>query len=347
MTRLPHPDRKLLCACLAAAGLLAACGGSDDPAAPAAPAATTTTVSGAVVKGPVNGANVCAYKATAAGKGEQLKCVSSGAAGSYSMDLDYVGDIVVEASGGSYTDEATNTSKTLSDPMQVVLASQGGATTGVITPLTSAAFSVAKTASGGVSSASFATAAGSVASQFQLSGVNLATTVPTVTGTTNAYGQILRAVSQYVANGNSLGSVLTLSSPTALQGGFGTAYATINGTSLTFTFNGATTGGTGGTVGTGGTGGTGTGGTAGNKTLVITVGVAGTTSTVTIPNVPQPTTQTEFCDGLANDTQFKQLAAGGTFTINSCSYSGNTGNIAASISASGFNVAYTIKYAYQ
>ena len=75
--------------------------------------------------------------------------------------------------------------------------------------------------------------------------------------------------------------------------------------------------------------------------------MAGNTSTVTVPNVAQPSTQAQFCDGLANDTQFKQLTTGGTMTINSCTYSGNTGNIAASVSVSGFNVSYTIKYDYQ
>src|SRR5689334_20703978 len=48
----------LLCASLATAGFIAACGGGGSSAP------VTTTVSGSVVKGPVNGANVCAYKAT-------------------------------------------------------------------------------------------------------------------------------------------------------------------------------------------------------------------------------------------------------------------------------------------
>ncbi len=155
MIRSRQPSLSLLTACLAAAGIVAACGGSDS--------APTTTVSGSVVKGPVNGAAVCAYKAVATGKGEQLKCTTTTSTGSYVMDVQYAGDVVIEAVGGTYTDEATNTTKTLSDPMQVVLTSQGGATTGMVTPLTSAAYSVSKGLSGGVSNANYGTAATSVA----------------------------------------------------------------------------------------------------------------------------------------------------------------------------------------
>ncbi|RYF43590.1 MAG: hypothetical protein EOO25_02730, partial [Comamonadaceae bacterium] len=166
MTRLPTRSLTLLSACLAAAGLVAGCGGGGDDSAPAAATPTTTTLSGAVVKGPVNGANVCAYKAIATGKGDQLKCVTTGSTGAYSLDITYTGDVVIEASGGTYTDEATGASKTLSDPMQVVVASQGGATVGVITPLTAIAYNTARGLNGGVSSVNFATASNSVAGQF-------------------------------------------------------------------------------------------------------------------------------------------------------------------------------------
>ena len=132
LTRFPFA---LTSAALAAAGLLAACGGGGS---------AVTPISGSVVKGPVNGAQVCAYKAVAAGKGEQIKCVTTGSTGAYTMEVDYVGDVVIEASGGTYTDEATGATKTLSDPLQVVLNAQGTAATGVVTPLTTVAFSMAK-----------------------------------------------------------------------------------------------------------------------------------------------------------------------------------------------------------
>lgn len=257
---------RTLCAGLAAAALLSACGGGSD-----GPAATpvTTTISGSVVKGPVTGANVCAYKAVAAGKGEQLACATSAAGGTYSLSLPYTGDVVIEATGGTYTDEATGASKPLADPLQVVVASQGGTTTGMITPLTTIAFSQAKAAAGGVSSASFAAAATTVAGTFQLGTVDIRTATPVVSGTSvNAYGQVLRAVSQFQAGGGNLASLLAWNSPANLQTAFATAYSAINGTTLNFAFgtagsgSGTSSGGSGTGTSTGGSG-TSTGGTPG------------------------------------------------------------------------------------
>ncbi len=94
------------------------------------------------------------------------------------------------------------------------------------------------------------------------------------------------------------------------------------------------------------------GGTTTGHTLVVTVNVMGVGSTFTINNVPAPTTEAFFCDGLAADTTFTQIAAGagGTMTINSCSFNGTTGNIAATLTMSigGFTrtVSYTITYTY-
>ncbi|MDO8276603.1 MAG: hypothetical protein Q7T63_00600 [Burkholderiaceae bacterium] len=220
----------LLAGCLSAAGLLVACGGGSS-------STPTTTVTGSVVKGPVNGATVCAYKATSAGKGDPIKCVTSGSTGSYTMDLEHAGDVVIEATGGSYTDEATGVTKTLSDPLQVVLNTQGGAASGMVTPLTTVAYSIAKNMAGGVSSGNFASAATSVASQFQLGTVNITATTPVVSGGANAYGQVLRAVSQFVANGNSLGALLSFGSPDTLQTALSSAFETINGVPANFSFS--------------------------------------------------------------------------------------------------------------
>lgn len=321
MRQLPRLPLALISSALATAGLLAACGGGSS--------SPTTTVSGSVVKGPVNAAQVCAYKAAATGKGDQIKCVTTTSTGTYTMDLDYVGDVVIEASGGTYTDEATGVTKTLSDPLQVVLNAQGSAATGVVTPLTSVAYSLSKAASGGVSSANFATAATSVASQFQLSGVNIATAVPAVSGTTNAYGQILKAVSQYVANGNTLASFITFTSPTTIQVAFNSAYAAANGATVSFNL-GSTTASTGtgtgtGTVpgtgtgtGTGGTGtGTGTGTGSSSASCGITVAGSGTvvasgfTVPFTLPATKVCVTGVPAASCTAGNAQLQSAAAGG------------------------------------
>ncbi len=90
-------------------------------------------------------------------------------------------------------------------------------------------------------------------------------------------------------------------------------------------------------------GGTGTGGTGGtgNYNLKVTTTVMGQNVVVTVPGVDKPTGQSDFC---ASSDIKGQLPAG--FTINSCSFSGNTGTIAATVNANGINLSYSVKYEY-
>ena len=122
-----------------AAALLAACGGSDDAATPIAPVATTTTVSGSAVKGPVNGATVRAKKPD----GTACGTATTNAQGTYSLETTCTGDLIIEVSGGTYTDEATNQSRALDTPLRVVVAANGGTVTGIATPLTTMAYTYA------------------------------------------------------------------------------------------------------------------------------------------------------------------------------------------------------------
>ncbi|MRD46805.1 hypothetical protein GHT07_05930 [Caenimonas koreensis DSM 17982] len=223
----------LLSAAIAASALIVACGGGGGGGT-----VTPTTISGSVVKGPVSAANVCAYKAVAGGKGDQLACTTTNASGAYSFDIQYTGDVVIEASGGTYVDEATHVSTALSTPLQVVIASSGGTATGIVTPLTSVAYSMAKGMSGGVSSANFSTAATNVATQFQLGSINIATTAPTIGSSANVYGKALQAFSQFVAAGGSFSAFVTWTNPASFQSAYSSAYVVINGNSITFTFTG-------------------------------------------------------------------------------------------------------------
>ena len=216
---------------------LVACDGDDAPAA-----APSAIVSGTVVKGPITGATVTIYAVDSAGvKGAALTSTTTGAGGTYNATVAYAGPVLVEVTGGTYVDEATGTTKTLADPMRVmVTTTAGGTVTGVVTPLTTAAYSLGKVGGtgGAVSIGTYGAAVTSIANQFNLTGINLVTSVPSVTGTLNAYGQMLRAVSQYVATGGgSLNTFFAWTSPTSFQAAFGTAYSTINGSPITFTFN--------------------------------------------------------------------------------------------------------------
>jgi hypothetical protein len=80
--------------------------------------------------------------------------------------------------------------------------------------------------------------------------------------------------------------------------------------------------------------------------------VSGISSTINVGSVPAPTTQSDFCSGIESDTTFTQIGAsgGGTLTINSCSFSGNTGHLSATLTVTGpvnVTIPYTVTYAYQ
>ncbi len=190
-------------AATALAVILAACGGGSGTTTPATP--VTTTISGSAVKGPVSGATVTVKNAAT---GAVLGTTTTGAGGAYSLGVEFTGDVVVEVSGGTYTDEATGASTVLATPLRVVLNANGGNVTGIVTPLTTMAYTHAFQGSTTVTKSAFDTRAQALASQFGLPDVNLATTLPQVTGTTNAYGEALRALSRYMAdNGKTLATV--------------------------------------------------------------------------------------------------------------------------------------------
>lgn len=242
------------------AGLLAGCGGGGGGGG----ATTSTTISGSAVKGPVGGATVTARVAST---GAILGTTTTSPLGTYSFTISHSGDVVVEITGGTYLDEATGVNTTLSQ-LKAIVSAGGGSQTVHITPLTYLAYTYA-----GNTSAGFNTALANLGTQFGLGSTNLLSTLPVVTGTTNPYGQVLRAISKYVQNqGGSfdLDDFITLAGgdqgglTTTLQISFSGAFTTINpGQTLTFSFNssGITIGGTG--VG----GGTGTCGVAISGTL--------------------------------------------------------------------------------
>ncbi|MFO0754288.1 MAG: hypothetical protein U0411_13320 [Thermodesulfovibrionales bacterium] len=67
-----------------------------------------TVISGVVSKGPVNGATVNGYAIENGAKGRQMGTATTGQDGSFSMNMgSYSGPMLLEASGGSYMDEAT------------------------------------------------------------------------------------------------------------------------------------------------------------------------------------------------------------------------------------------------
>jgi hypothetical protein len=270
----------LLISTFAAAIALAACGSSDSSPAPAAaqaaapaaapPAATSTTITGVAVKGPVSGATVTIKNAAT---GAVLATTTTSAGGAYSVATTFTGDVLVEVSGGSYTDEATGTTKQLTTPLRTVLSASGGTVTGVVTPLTTMAYTYSGSAN--PNAEAFKQAAEKIAGGLGLSGTNILNTVPDVnTGTMNDYGKSLRALSQYLKDnpGTDLSTLVSTamasSTFSAFSVSYGAAYSTINGSPITVSFNG-------GNVVTLSGIGTGTG-TAGSASCGLAIGLNGT-----------------------------------------------------------------------
>lgn len=83
------------------------------------------------------------------------------------------------------------------------------------------------------------------------------------------------------------------------------------------------------------------GGLGGNYNLKVTTSVNGFGTSIDIKGVDKPTNQQEFCTGSNTTSQLPQ-----GYVVSSCTFNGTTGNIAATVSANGFSVSYTVKYEY-
>jgi hypothetical protein len=238
--------------------LLSSCGGSGGSyASNSGGSGSSTTISGSVVKGNVAGATVSFKNATT---GAVLGSATTDANGNYTFNASFSGDVVIEANGGTYTDEATGRATTLSTPLKGVLNVTGSQVTGVVTPLTSMAYTYAfSSASTPVTAAAYNSMATSIANQFKLSGVNLTTAVPAVTGTMNDYGKVLASMSKYLQINNAslqsvIGTPYSAAQLSQFTRDFNTAYQqAFPGGSITFSFDGTAfnIGGSGGGGGTG------------------------------------------------------------------------------------------------
>jgi len=209
--------RSVIRVCLASGVLLAlvACGGGT----------SSTTISGAAVKGPVDGATVTIKNAST---GAVLGTTTTKANGTYSLDVSYSGDVVVEVSGGNYIDETTQLSTPLATPLKTVLAANGGTVTGVVTPLTTLAYGAAfpaGTVGSAITAAAFKTKATAVATQFNLTAADLDKIPDVALGTNDAYGKVLTSISKYMDTNNAtLDSIFNTTDWTGFNGLINAAY---------------------------------------------------------------------------------------------------------------------------
>lgn len=344
----------------ASALLLGGClgdGGSSSPAPssstpPPATTTSTTTLSGVAMAAAING-TVCAYPLSDTGTvgSTALGCgTTAPTTGAYSISWnDYVGGVIIKAFG-SYLDEATGLTKNIleANPLRASANCTGSTCQAAVTPLTEAAIRSA----GALTPANLAAAYFRVAQAFgQNPGSNadafakLVTLLPATSGNDSAaqyYARALALVSQmqidYCASTCTLDTYLTgLQSLLGNTSGVADVQTAMNAALATWSSNPKNTShmdcyfsgnvltcnlpNPGGDPGNG----------SGNYSLAISVTVMGnTTAAATINNVAKPSTQGEFCNSAEiNEQTNSQMAAypGATWTLNSCSFSGNGGTM--------------------
>ena len=188
---------------------LFACGGGSSGGTASPP--KVGTFSGTVVKGPVSGGTVAAYAITNGMMGAQVGGGTTDSRGNFSISVgDYTGPIMLQASGGTYTDEATGTAMTMQpgDVMTCAIPSlaAGATTTGIqVTPLTSMAHARVHHMTGGITAANITAANAAIGSYFSVSDILRVVPIdPMVTGFASGatqdaknYGMAMAAMSQY------------------------------------------------------------------------------------------------------------------------------------------------------
>ncbi len=168
-------------------------------------------VSGTVVKGPVSGATVTAFAVTNGTMGAQVGGGTTDSMGNFSISVgDYSGPMMLQAAGGTYTDEATGTAMTMQsgDVMACSIPSTaaGATNTGIqMTPVTTMAHSRVHHMTGGITDANIVAANAAMGAYFSVSDIlhtmPMDPTVPgSGTGATQDaknYGMAIAAMSQY------------------------------------------------------------------------------------------------------------------------------------------------------
>ncbi len=135
--------------CLAMLALAGCSSSGSDSTATVPPPATSTTLSGMASKGPLKGATVKVF-AVQNGVVDMTAPIGVGqtdANGNYSIDLGNYQNapVVVEVTGGSFTDEVSGATVTLNIPLHTAVAIvETGSTTVAVTPITELAFQKAK-----------------------------------------------------------------------------------------------------------------------------------------------------------------------------------------------------------
>lgn len=183
--------------------IITACGGGGS-------ATTQGSISGTVTKGPMNNATVMAYAISNGQIGAQIATATTDANGSFSMTTgSYAGPVMLQVSGGNYTDEAKGTTMNMA-PGDVITAVMptimaGATISGIqVTPVTAMAQTIAQHMTGGMSDTNIAAANTAMGTYFTVSDIlHIQPMNPLVAGSgagasqdAKNYGMALAAMSQ-------------------------------------------------------------------------------------------------------------------------------------------------------
>ncbi len=191
--------------------LAAGCGGGESVLVAGVGSGGTGFISGAITKGPVGNASINAYAINGGQMGARIGSATSDVNGNFSMAIgSYAGAVMLQAGGGSYTDEATGApmAMALGDVMTAVMptVAAGANNTGIqVTPVTAMAQAMAQHTTGGMSETNIAAANLAMGKRFAVSDIlHVAPMNPLVSGSgTGAsqdaqnYGMTLAAMSKY------------------------------------------------------------------------------------------------------------------------------------------------------
>lgn len=195
--------------------VLAACGGGGT--------ALEGSISGTATKGPVGNATLAAYSISDGQMGARIATAMTDANGNFTLYTGgYAGPVMLQATGGTYTDEARGVAMTMApgDVMTAVLPSvaAGAAVSGVqVTPLTAMSQALAQHMTGGMTDANIAAANTAMGSYFSVSDIlKIQPMNPLLTGSgagasqdARNYGMAMAAMSQYAKTlGMSISSAL-------------------------------------------------------------------------------------------------------------------------------------------
>jgi hypothetical protein len=216
MFHIPFPRASVMAAAVASLLLVSACGGGGSTSLAVVGSGGTGFVGGTVTKGPVNGATVTAYGVSGGVLGAMVGTTTTDANGNFSVNIGaYSGAMALQASGGSYRDEATGTAMPMAsgDVMTAVMpmVAAGSNVTGIqVTPVTAMAQELARNMAGGMTDANIAIANAAMGNYFAVSDIlhvqpmNPLSAGSGAAANTDArnYGMTLAAMSQYAKSLN-------------------------------------------------------------------------------------------------------------------------------------------------